>query len=402
MKRQILFVDDEANVLSGLRRMLRGQRKVWDMHFACGSDKALELLQEQRVDVIVSDMRMPIMDGAELLTRVSKEHPHTVRLVLSGQSEQEKIFRVIGPAHQFLSKPCDPDRLMQTIEQALNLQDHLPNEELLQLSSQITSLPSLPDVFNELVKELQSEDACIEKVGSIIENDLAMSAKVLQLVNSSFFGLPSHVTSPKHAVSLLGLNVIRPLALDSKGFRKFDGDDQQASQMDREIQHGLSVANAARRIAQTESDQAELHDEAFIAGLLHDIGKLIFSIQQSSDSPSTPPNYKEWLKQLGDATRNPSDTTFDSVGAHLLGLWGLSQSIVEAVALHHRPSDAHDTQFTPLTAVHVANAWCNDTTAARGAETISSGQLDHAYLQRLGVTDRLDIWKGAVGLENVS
>ena len=102
MKTKVLFVDDEANVLSGLRRMLRSQRQVWDMQFANGGAAALELMANQSFDVVVSDMRMPGVDGAELLNRVNDLFPDTVRLVLSGQSEHEKIFRAIGPAHQFL------------------------------------------------------------------------------------------------------------------------------------------------------------------------------------------------------------------------------------------------------------------------------------------------------------
>lgn len=406
MKRQLLFVDDEPNVLSGLRRMLRGQRKVWEMHFACGGEEALELLNNQPIDVIVSDMRMPGIDGAELLTRVSQLYPHTIRLVLSGQSEQEKIFRAIGPAHQFLSKPCDPDLLIQTIERAVGLQGQLQNETLQKLTSKITSLPSLPKIYSDLVHELESDDVSMDKVGAMIENDLAMSAKVLQLVNSSFFGLPSHVTSPKHAVSLLGLNVIRPLTLSASVFVQYEGMDLKHFCLDREIQHGLSVALAARKIAQNETKDNNLVDDAFIAGMMHDIGKLILAVHQTESFENAigqselknQPLWKSELEEFG--------TTHAAVGAHLLGLWGLSNPIVEAVAFHHEPRNASSVDFTPLTAVHAANSLLMNDPPYASRDNLRDLQSefhhDVEYLQSIGLEDRLEQWASLATLEAVS
>ena len=108
MPKRLLFVDDEAMVLSGLRRALHGMRAEWDMHFVDGAEAALKILDEMPFDVVVSDMRMPKMDGAQLLERVKMRHPDVIRMVLSGQSSRAAVLRSLAPAHQFLSKPCDP------------------------------------------------------------------------------------------------------------------------------------------------------------------------------------------------------------------------------------------------------------------------------------------------------
>ena len=187
MKTRVLFVDDEPNVLAGLRRMLRDQRKMWDMKFAAGGADALEVMESNEFDVVVTDMRMPGIDGAELLNRVANLYPNTVRLVLSGQSEHERIFRAIGPAHQFMSKPCDPQVLVSTVNRACGLKDQLTNEDLKNLVSQLTELPSLPITYRELVDELESDEASLDRVSEKIESDIGMTARVLQLVNSSFF-----------------------------------------------------------------------------------------------------------------------------------------------------------------------------------------------------------------------
>ncbi|WP_054650256.1 response regulator [Salidesulfovibrio brasiliensis] len=129
MKR-VLFVDDEKNVLNGLRRMLRSIRDEWEMDFAPGGAEALELVGKKEYDLVVSDMRMPGMDGAELLTKVQELSPETVRIVLSGHSEQNMVMKSVKPAHQFLSKPCSSEQLLQTLKEAYRLRRLLNNPRI--------------------------------------------------------------------------------------------------------------------------------------------------------------------------------------------------------------------------------------------------------------------------------
>ena len=397
MTTRVLFVDDEPNVLSGLRRLLRGQRKVWDMQFANGGQEALEMMQEQPFDVIVSDMRMPNIDGAELLTRVSQLYPNTVRLVLSGQSEHEKIFRAIGPAHQFLSKPCDPTALVSTIERACGLNSHLQDKTLKDITSRLTTLPSLPNIYRELVAEIESDDASIDRIGQRISADLGMTAKVLQLVNSSFFGLPQHVTCPKHAVSLLGLNVIRPLVLTVKVFSQFDDPGIEGFSLERLIQHSVQVAFAAKQIAEAENAAATIIDDSLIAGMLHDVGKLVLAINLPEDYARVMNTAQHESLSVPDAESKVIGATHAEVGAHLLGLWGLPNPIVEAIAFHHHPSCVQSPKFSPLTAVHAANCLygCDDTAT-------DELNLDSDYLDSLELSERIESWRELISAEAVS
>jgi DNA-binding NtrC family response regulator len=107
MLKRLLFVDDDAMVLAGLRRALHDMRQEWDMHFAPGAYAALQALEKERFDAVITDMRMPSMDGALLLDCIKDRYPQVVRIILSGQSEKEAVLRSIAPAHQYLAKPCD-------------------------------------------------------------------------------------------------------------------------------------------------------------------------------------------------------------------------------------------------------------------------------------------------------
>ena len=180
------FVDDEPGILDGLRRLLRSYRNEWEMSFASSGQEALAIVAEQSIDAVVTDMRMPGMDGSQLLNELARCHPEIVRFVLSGYSDDEMIIKSVGTAHQYLSKPCDSDLLKAALSRALSLRKLLHEERLLALVSGVSSLPSLPEVYLEILETLRSDGASLRKVGETISRDPAITAKVLQLVNSAF------------------------------------------------------------------------------------------------------------------------------------------------------------------------------------------------------------------------
>lgn len=117
-KKRILFVDDEPNILSGLKRMLRSMRKEFDLQFAGSGIEALDSMAVHESDIVVSDMRMPGMDGAELLDIIQERYPSAVRIMFTGQADQESVLRTVGVVHQFLTKPCDSDLLRSVLLRA--------------------------------------------------------------------------------------------------------------------------------------------------------------------------------------------------------------------------------------------------------------------------------------------
>ncbi|CDM64095.1 response regulator [Pyrinomonas methylaliphatogenes] len=394
--RRILFVDDEPKVLDGLRRMLRSMRHEWEMEFAEGGQAALAALAAKPFDVIVTDMRMPGMDGAQLLTEVRERYPHVVRIVLSGHSDKEMIMKSVGTAHQYLSKPCDAECLKETVRRACALRDLLTNATLQLVISQIQSLPSLPDFYFELIDELNSPNASIKRVGEIISKDIGMTAKILQMVNSAFFGLRRRVASPTDAASLLGLETIRALVLSIQIFSHYDGIHSVASTLGGIWSHSMAVAKLAKLIARLEGQEQRIAEEAFASGLLHDVGRLILAA-------TFPKEYERALAisnleriGLNEAERQVLGAAHSEVGAYLLGIWGLPDSIVEAVAFHHEPGQSTSHRFTPLTAIHAADFIAQEMGYV-GSRNSRPAALDQEYLKKLGLAERLPIWFEAAG-----
>ncbi len=388
----VLFVDDEPKVLDGLRRMLRSYRREWTMEFCEGPELALTTMANKPFDVVVSDMRMPVMDGAEFLTRVRDLYPDTVRLVLSGQSEQERVLRAVGPAHQYLSKPCDPELLRTTIARTSLLGNRLNQPKLKTLVSRMSSLPSLPDIYFELVEELRGDNSSVDRVGDLISGDVGMTAKVLQLVNSSFFGLPVHVRDAKHAAALLGINTLKPLVLTASIFRQLEDSSVSATFLEQVLSHSMVVAGVAKGLAKEEHLDRDEVDNAFIAGALHDVGKVVLADNFGRDYTVLCHQAKVQEKSLCEIETEKFGGSHADVGGVLLGLWGLPQEIVEAVAYHHCPAESLDSEFSLITAVHAGNVFCGRRTDQLPDET-SVVEMDEIYLARLNLAQRVPAWR---------
>lgn len=389
MKR-ILFVDDDPRVLDGLRRMLHSMRREWQMDFAEGGQQALERLAVSPYDAVVSDMRMPHMDGSEFLHEVLRRYPATVRIVLSGQCDRQTVLRAVEPTHQFLSKPCDPEILKSTLLRACQCRDRLSDDECKQIVSRVTSLPSLPEHYAQLLADLQSPDASLRRVGEIIGQDIGMTAKIMQLTHTSFFGTPQSLADPVRATSLFDLETLRALVHSTHVFSPFSEQCVEALHLKLLFDQSLAVAIAAREIARAESRDPLLADHAYLSGLLHDVGLLILAHSQPASCAVPLKSDNDNRTEIRAAEAEHLHESHASIGAYLMALWGLPDEVIEAIAFHHCPADAGSTGFTPLTAIHVANCFCEEQiTDAIGATT----SVDLQYLESLGLAHRLGAWR---------
>ena len=389
--RRILFVDDETRILEGLRRMLRPQRHEWEMAFASGGEAALALLEASSFDVIVSDMRMPGIDGATLLSCVRERYPQMVRIVLSGHTELSTALRVVPVAHQFLAKPCDAEMLRVAIERACHLRALLNDESIRRTVTALGDLPSLPRTYEALTATLADPDTSLQKVARIIEQDVGISAKVLQLVNSAFFGVSHSITNIQSAVSYLGINTLKNLVLSVEIFRAFNPEKNLPRFSMEELQHH---ARLTAHIAARLPVPRHLADIAVVAGMLHDVGKLILAWKVSQ-------HFEKVLAEAGE-THCPvykveerwDGFSHAEIGAYLLGLWGLPYTVVEAVALHHGPTRVPHQSFDAISAVYIANLLARELEES-GGDGARLYNLDE-YQQEmaaLGVAGSLGEWR---------
>ncbi len=383
MKR-ILFVDDDPNVLEGLRGLLRKQRKEWHMTFAGGGEQALAELAAGPYDVVVTDMRMPGVDGAALLQRVLQDQPQTVRIVLSGQTEQEVTRQLVYVAHQFISKPFDGRELHKMIERACRLQALLGQPSLLNAVGGVAQLAVRPEAYDRVVRVLQSPEVTLADAAGVIERDAGLSAKLLQIVNSAFFGLRQRVADVRAAVSSLGLELVRSVvgsAEVQKSRAAFDG--FSASDLDAADRHNLLIGRIARRLlpdrtaAQDAQCAARLRDSGarVLMAALPDAFRRVRELARSSQRP---------LREVEIEVLGASQA---EIGGYLLGIWGLPAPIADAVAHHQVPLRAEPTALDPVCALHIASALADEVKPTEGLT------LDGALLARLELQGQLPAWR---------
>jgi HD-like signal output (HDOD) protein/ActR/RegA family two-component response regulator len=393
-KKRIIFVDDEPMVLKGLQRTLRKMRDDWEMTFASSSREALDFLDSGSFDVIVSDLRMPEMDGTQLLAEVKSKHPQVVRIILSGQVEQEATFKSLQLAHQSLSKPCDADILKHTLNKLFGLRNLLEDESIKRIVSQTETLPSLPEVYTQVINELQSQDPSVKKIAEIISTDLAMTAKILQVVNSAFFGLVRKISNPGDAVMLLGTETIKALVLSVKIFSEFNQKKFAWFNFDELFNHSMSVSMFAQTISKKEHLDQSLVNNSLMAGMFHDLGKLILVTNFQKPYQKVLAEAGKTGQNLWDLERELFGTSHAEIGAYLMGLWGLEYPVIEAIAFHHRPGKSLSNSTGLLTAVHFGDAY-DRLKNGNGDLNSENGlnQLDQKYLDNLGVAGRINDWK---------
>lgn len=390
----VLFVDDEENVLHGLKRLLRSRRGVWTMEFMTSAAAALDFLSKTRADVIVSDMRMPQMDGAEFLANVRDRYPDTVRIVLSGYSAREAVLKTIGPSHRYLAKPCTENALLGAIESSLRLRAILKSENVKKAVAGLSHLPTLPRTYAEILNEMSAEFASAESLSKKVERDIAISAQLLKITNSAYFGVPRNVATVKQAVQFLGFDNVRAIVVMAGIFEQFKGISSDLAVIAETLSdRSLRIAMLSQAIARSEALTPTEVDDAFCAGLLMHIGTLLLIANSSDHFRTAMAELDKGERAIEDVEREAFGASHAELGAYLLNLWGFNDQIVEAVAHHHRPG-ACDSRDGVLTAVHGAQYLLRDV-ASNDAELLRHREpLDKAYLVQANVADKVGTWRG--------
>lgn len=389
--RRLLFVKHDPSEGQSLQQEFAALNRDWQLDIVQSGPEALERLKTTPYDAVVTDMYVPGMDGVQLLNEIGHQYPNIIRFIQANDADKESIMRGVLGAHQFLPRVCDASRLCDILNRTLALDTWLTNPKIKALVGRIRTFPTIPTLYVEVLRELNSTTSSTQRVGEIISKDLAMTTKVLQVLNSAYYGLSRQITDLSEGVGILGFDTVKSLVLCIQLFSQYDKVKPIFFSIDRLWRHSNVVARTAREIVLLEGGKDSLAEEAFTAGLMHDIGKLVLvsnfeeqyaqaqSLAQRSQTPL-------WIVE-----QEVFGVGHSEIGAYLLGLWGMPLSIIEAAALHHFPTRSADKTLSPLTAVHIANTLICEQAAEKDGLPTSS--IDSAYLAQLGIPDRSEEWR---------
>ncbi|WP_240838961.1 response regulator [Acidaminobacter sp. JC074] len=372
MTKQIIIVDDERTVLRNFEKLLKKEPyKV--TCFNKGHD-ALEYMANQNVDMIISDVAMPEMDGETLLATVKADHPKVIRVALSHLNENKRITRLIerGLATQYLFKPWNNYEMKLSIKNILEMNVYLMDEENLGKINNLEELPSLPSLYMELT-DLLDKDADMDDVAELISRDQAITSKILKMVNSAFYGRKTG--NIIQAMMTLGLNNVKNIVLTNSFFTT------SSDSMDKLWQHTMDTNRLC--LALYEKCLNKRMPSLFgSAGLLHDVGRVILYMFHNDD-------YNDLIKEaesteytLVNLELENFHTTHQDIGAYLLNSWGLPYAYVEAAMFHHRPMDERVINKELVSVVHLADYYATKVLSPDGTHNL----LDQSVFDFLNVT----------------
>jgi len=388
---KVLFVDDDPKVLSGLRRSMHAYSRRCECIFVTNGKEGLEVFKTTPIDVVVSDMRMPIMDGAEFLNHVREHHPETVRIILSGYAAQDSVMRTVGPAHLYLAKPCSPETLLNAVTRPLALRKYLSSPNLRKTLSGLTTLPSLPEIYTDLERQFNSAKGSVQTVAELISQDVAMTAELLKLTNSAYFSTTGRVSTPLQAVRILGFETVQALVLRIGIFRQFNASGESLGLMRSLDVYSVHLGMVAKAIAKSEGADETACGIAYCVGLLSSIGCLVLLDSYPDRMLSVLRHVEDKNIPLHVAEREEFGASHGVVGAYLLGLWGFSDTIVEAVAYASTPSVSPVRDNLHLTVLHAATILGPNYPPAKG--DIVPFDWDMNYIHEVGKESSLPHWK---------
>ncbi len=382
----ILLVDDELSILNDVREMLIYGDTGWNVQLAQSAERALDMLETQAFDVVIADLKMPGMDGAELLAIVRDQHPDVMRILMSGNADTTFTARLVPQAHQFLHKPCQPSHVREVVGRAWELGQRLASPDLKAALGLVGDLPRPPHSVLRLNALLDDPEADMSDVADVVEHDVALTAKLFKLVNSASYGLTREIRDVRETISYLGMNTVRNLAISVEVLRAVSALSDDNSNLVQEIhEHSVATAEIARQLVLVR-DQS---NEAFVAGLLHDVGLLTLVSY-------FPEQFKALLVAAKRSSLSPWEfeieivgATHADIGAYLLNLWGLPYTIVEAVARHHDAMMIPHRRMDPAHAVCIADSIVTAQYEGALFNEKSNTTLETTYLEELGVLERV-------------
>lgn len=356
--KRILFVDDEVQILESLTGIFMNCDQDYEIFTAESGLEALNLLEKEEIDLVVSDMRMPGMDGYELLSKIKILYPGILRIILSGYSEEQLIIKALQQsiAKMYLFKTWESGQLIKMIQQLLKTEDLLKSKDLLLLINNIKELPTIKSSYQRILAMIE-EDVDIADIAEQIEKDQSIATKVLHIANSAFYAVKTG--SVHYAVTFLGLQNIRNLILSTSIFERFESKGMNMEYINKLWSHSF-LTNKILVFLYEKCLGKKIDELSSSAGLLHNVG-VVFMLK------SFPKNYKtvedkaerEQLN-LVELEEAEYKVTHQETGGYLLKWWELPFPIVEAALYHHNPFDERVINQLLVSAVHISQKYAWD------------------------------------------
>lgn len=389
----ILFVDDQPNILATYRALSKKDTSKREYYFVKDGAEAIEVLWNNKIDVLITDYNMPILDGLQLTAYVEKNFPSTVRVIVSGCMDYELFVDSMKHAHRFISKPATIKELISLLESISFIHSIINDNKIEKELLKITMMPALPDVYRRVCALMEDEENfSLKGIGDIIVEDLGMSSNILKFINSTYFSISEPVLRIDQAVSLLGADIIKMLIL-RETINSFVSNDEKGV-VERVLKHSALVSALVKQILVSEKQPREIVDLGYTIAFLHDVGRLVLNhsfhenyehINKCINSNHCDIEEME-MKQIG--------ISHSKIAAYLFSLWGLPKEIIIPLMNHHAINALDSSNPIVVAALHVADAL--EYHLVGSDFKTKSLLISESMVNSLGYGDRIDTWSTVV------
>ncbi|HEY3861234.1 MAG TPA: HDOD domain-containing protein [Verrucomicrobiae bacterium] len=391
MKKQICFAGFTEEEAAALRPALSALSGAWDCAFIPDAATTLATLADTPFDALLASLSENGIRDTDLLQHAAAKQPCMLRFAIGEAGDRELMVHCMGAANQFISKPWKPRELTSIIERSLALDAWLSNDKLRSFVPRLGRLPGLPSSYFEVLKKAESPNASVDSIADVIARDPALTARLLQMVNSPACGLAEKITSPNDAVSMLGVEAIKSIVLCLQLFAQSEAKTEASLSLDQLWRHSFRVAKLAGNIVLRCIGSERMASEAYTAGLLHNIGQIVLATNLCNEYSVVVDTARNIQCSLREAEMKLLGVTMNQVGAYLLGLWGMPLPLLESTALHDTPGSTGAVEFSVLTAVHVANVLAYEESGQ--LQGVPVPKLDAEYLATLDLPAKTDAWR---------
>lgn len=343
----VLFVDDEKLITRALSQIFDDNQHLYI--FKNSADEALEYMETHPVDLLCTDIVMPEVDGFALLEQVQTLYPKVTRIALSSFNNNSQIKKLINEnlAQFYLLKPWDEMDLKRSIFKILNTQTALYSKELLQMVHSIKSLPTIPNMYKELIRLIKM-DSPMDEISKVVSDDLSTVSAVLKIANSAYYGRRTGDISK--AIINIGLNNLKSIVLSESVFESLSHDLESLNHMWKQA----ALSNKIMTAIYAECLKKPIPNLFASAALLHDIGRLVFLTHHASYQTLVDQSKEEGVS-LSELEKERYGVCHEDIGGYLLNSWDLPFAYVEAAMFHHRPLDYRIINRELVSVVHISH-----------------------------------------------
>jgi len=388
MKRCIYIVDDQTALLDTAIMILRGMDAAWEVTGFSDPQAALAAVRARAPDLVLSDQLMPGMLGSQLLEEVRNIAPAAIRVIMSGYVSLNKLT-LITSAHQYIAKPFDITKLKELVKRSFAAQERIVNNGLQSLATSLRSIPSLPQVHQSLLAELQDNRTAGSAIAHMVGEDAGLSIKVLQLANSPLFGQGYVITNPMDAVMCLGTEMIAAIVLSQSLFRHYELLKHPDLNLPRVWSHCWETAYLAQYLCRQQKLPRRVAEEAFLAGLLHEAGRYVLVDNFPAQFTAACQGAREAKTPLTPRLVETFQATPSQLTAYLMELWGMPSGVITAISFQDCPQREPEGVFSLTSALYIA-----DHVAARKMppDDFPVEEWDADYLRKIGCEDDIPVW----------